>query len=75
MKTGVTLEQTRAELETLMAGLKQAYPATHGSEIGVYATELKDYVVEPNAQRALWVLFGAVVCAAVSGPSLTGLET
>jgi putative ABC transport system permease protein len=62
MKTGVTLEQSRVELETLMAGLKQAYPGTHGSEIGVYATALKDYVVDPNAQRALWVLFGAVVC-------------
>lgn len=61
MKAGVTMEQTRAELETLMAGLKQAYPATHGSEIGVYAAPLRDYVVDPNAQRALWVLFGAVV--------------
>ena len=61
LKPGVTLEQARAELETLMAGLKQAYPDTHGSEIGVYATALKDYVVDPNAQRAMWVLFGAVV--------------
>jgi len=61
MKAGVTLAQARAELETLMDGLKQAYPETHGSEIGIYATELKDYVVDPNAQRAMWVLFGAVV--------------
>jgi predicted permease len=67
MKTGVTLEQSRSELETLMAGLKQTHPDTHGSEIGVYATELKDYVVEPNAQRALWVLFGAVVCVLLIG--------
>ncbi|MDQ3256419.1 MAG: ABC transporter permease [Acidobacteriota bacterium] len=61
LKAGATLEQAHAELETLMAGLKQAYPDTHGSEIGVYATALKDYVVDPNAQRAMWVLFGAVV--------------
>jgi putative ABC transport system permease protein len=61
LKAGVTLGQARAELETLMAGLKRDYPATHGSEIGVYATALKDYVVDPNAQRAMWVLFGAVV--------------
>jgi putative ABC transport system permease protein len=61
MKAGVTLEQARAELETLIADLKQTYPDTHGSEIGVYATALKDYVVDPNAQRAMWVLFGAVV--------------
>jgi putative ABC transport system permease protein len=61
LKPGVTLAQARAELETLMARLKQAHPDTHGSEIGVYATALKDYVVDPTAQRALWVLFGAVV--------------
>ncbi|HEX3230490.1 MAG TPA: ADOP family duplicated permease, partial [Pyrinomonadaceae bacterium] len=61
MKAGVTLAQARAELETVMERLKQAYPETHGSEIGIYAAELKDYVVDPNAQRAMWVLFGAVV--------------
>jgi predicted permease len=61
LKPGVTIDQARAELATLMEGLKQAYPATHSREHGVYATELKDYVVEPNAQRALWLLFGAVV--------------
>jgi predicted permease len=61
LKAGVTLEQARAELDVLMARLKQAYPETHGSEIGIYATALKDYVVDPNAQRAMWVLFGAVV--------------
>jgi predicted permease len=61
LKAGVTLEQARAELELLMARLKQAYPETHGSEIGIYATSLKDYVVDPKAQSAMWVLFGAVV--------------
>jgi putative ABC transport system permease protein len=61
LKPGVTLEQARAELATLMEGIKQAYPATHSREIGVYATALKDYVVNPNAQEALWLLFGAVV--------------
>jgi putative ABC transport system permease protein len=60
LKPGVTLDQARAELATLMEGIKQAYPATHSREHGVYATSLKDYVVRPNAQRALWVLFGAV---------------
>jgi putative ABC transport system permease protein len=61
LKPGVTLAQARAELETLMAGLKRAYPETHGPDIGVYAMELKNYVIEPNSQRALWVLFGAVL--------------
>jgi putative ABC transport system permease protein len=61
LKTGVTLAQARAELETLMVGLKRAYPATHGSEIGVYAAALKDYVIDTNSQRAMWVLFGAVL--------------
>jgi putative ABC transport system permease protein len=61
LKPGVTLEQARAELATLMESIKQAYPVTHSREHGVYATELKDYVVDSNAQRALWLLFGAVV--------------
>lgn len=60
LKPGVTLEQARAEMATLMEGLKQAYPATHSREHGVYATSLKDFVVDPNAQKALWLLFGAV---------------
>jgi putative ABC transport system permease protein len=61
LKSSVTIEQARAELATLMEGIKQAYPATHSREHGVYATALKDYVVDPNAQKALWLLFGAVV--------------
>jgi putative ABC transport system permease protein len=61
LKPGVTIERTRAELAKLMEGLKQAYPATHSRDHGIYATPLKDYVVDPGAQRALWILFGAVV--------------
>ncbi|MBA2527821.1 MAG: ABC transporter permease [Pyrinomonadaceae bacterium] len=61
LKPGVPIEQAQAELAALMEGIKQAYPATHSCEHEVYATALKDYVVEPNAQRALWLLFGAVV--------------
>jgi putative ABC transport system permease protein len=76
LKPGVTLAQARAELETLMAGLKRDYPATHGPDIGVYAAPLKDYVIAPNSRRALWVLFGAVLfilliaCANVANLSL-----
>jgi putative ABC transport system permease protein len=61
LKPGVTIEQARAELANLMEGIKQAYPATHSRDHGVYATALKDYVVDGNAQTALWILFGAVV--------------
>ena len=67
LKPGVTIEQARSELATLMEGIKQAYPATHSREHGVYATALKDYVVDPNAQRALWLLFGAVVLVLLIG--------
>src|SRR6266550_401095 len=76
LKPGVTIEQARAELAMLMEGIKYAYPATHSREHGVYATALKDYVVDPNAQSALWLLFGAVVlvlliaCANVANLSL-----
>ena len=61
LKPGVTVEQAQAELANLMEGLKQAYPATHSRDHGVYVTSLKDHVVKPNAQKALWLLFGAVV--------------
>ena len=57
----MTLEAGARRTGNVDGGLKQAYPDTHGSEIGVYATALKDYVVDPNAQRAMWVLFVAVV--------------
>jgi len=77
LKPGVTIEQTRAELANLMEGIKQAYPATHSPDIGIYATSLKDYVIHPTAQTALWILFGAVVlvlliaCANVASLWLT----
>jgi putative ABC transport system permease protein len=62
MRPGITLTQARAELETLMEGLKQSYPLTHSREVGIYAAPLRDYVILPNAQLALWILFGAVAC-------------
>ncbi|HEU4836465.1 MAG TPA: ABC transporter permease [Pyrinomonadaceae bacterium] len=77
LKPGVTIEQARAELANLMESIKQAYPATHTRDHGIYATSLKDYVVDPTAQRALWILFGAVVlvlliaCANVANLWLT----
>ena len=61
MKPTVTIDQARAELTNLMEGIKQNYPATHNRDHGVYAAELKDYVIATSAQTALWVLFGAVV--------------
>jgi len=77
LKPGVTIEQTRAELANLMENVKQSYPATHNRDHGIYATSLKDYVVRPGAQTALWILFGAVVlvlliaCANVANLWLT----
>src|SRR5262249_44736671 len=60
LKPGVTLDQARAELAGLMEGLKEAYPATHSPAHGVYGPTLKVSVIDPNAQKALWLLFGAV---------------
>src|SRR4026207_1596436 len=60
-----------------MENIKQAYPATHNRDHGIYATSLKNYVVTSGAQRALWILFGAVVlvlliaCANVANLWLT----
>ena len=77
LKPGVTIDQAQTEFANLMEGLKQAYPATHSREHGIYTTSLKNYVVDPPAQRALWLLFGAVMlvlliaCANVANLWLT----
>jgi putative ABC transport system permease protein len=59
LKPGVTLEQARAEMATITAGLEQAYPdANKGWKSRV---EPMISVVVGEADRPLWILFGAVV--------------
>ncbi len=60
LKPGVTIEQARAEMQTIAARLAGAYPASNtGNSVVVRA--LKEEIVG-NVERALWVILAAVGC-------------
>lgn len=58
LKTGVTLQQAQAEMETIAARLAQQYPATN-TDRGVNVLGLQSMLVE-RVQSNLLVLFAAV---------------
>ena len=58
LKTGVTLEQARAEMDAIATRLAQQYPDTK-KNVGARLTPLLENYVQ-GARRALWVLLGAV---------------
>lgn len=60
LKNGVSLEQARAEVNTLAHGLEQAYPKSNGG-VGAALSGMLDQVVS-NVRPALLVLLGAVAC-------------
>lgn len=58
LKSGVTLEQARADLEVVQARLAKTFPATD-AEIGVRVAPYKESVIG-GVRGSLWLLFGAV---------------
>jgi putative ABC transport system permease protein len=58
MKPGVTLEQARANLNTVQANLGRQFPQTD-ARIGVVVKPLKEATVA-GVRRSLWMLFGSV---------------
>jgi len=58
LKPGVSVEQARADLELVQAGLTERYPETD-RDVGVYMAALKDNVVG-GVRNSLFVVFGAV---------------
>jgi putative ABC transport system permease protein len=58
LKAGVTLQQARAEMATIAARLEQAYPDANKDWKG--RVEPMIDVVVGDADRPLWILFGAV---------------
>jgi predicted permease len=58
LKPGVTLERARAEMAAIMARLEQAYPDANKGWKSRVEPMMK--VVVGDAQRPLWILFGAV---------------
>ncbi|MGH9347075.1 MAG: ABC transporter permease, partial [Vicinamibacterales bacterium] len=59
LKPGVTLDEARADLDRVAAGLAREYPATN-SNIGVLVDPMHDRFVGRDLKRALLVLAGAV---------------
>jgi putative ABC transport system permease protein len=58
LKSGVTLEQARDDLERIQARLAEQHPATDRG-IGIRMEPLKDVTIG-DAARSLWLVFGAV---------------
>lgn len=60
LKPGVTIQQARADLDTVSERLQKQYPATNAGN-SVNVGPLRDQVVG-DVRPALYILFGGVVC-------------
>ncbi len=58
LKPGVTIEQARADMDNIAAGLEKLYPDSNQDNRVRIMPLLENYV--RDVRRALWVLFGAV---------------
>jgi putative ABC transport system permease protein len=58
IKTGMTVEQARADLNTVCARLEKQYP-DENSEVSAVVVPLQDQIVG-NSRTQLWVMLGAV---------------
>jgi len=58
LKPGTTIEQARADMDNIAAGLEKLYPNSNQNNRVRIMPLLENYV--RNVRRALWVLFGAV---------------
>ncbi|MGH9939140.1 MAG: ABC transporter permease, partial [Blastocatellia bacterium] len=61
LKPGVSIEEARAEMNTVAGRLAQQYPATDAN-LGVRVVPLFDQIAGAQLRRALWILGGAVLC-------------
>jgi len=59
LKTGISVAQAHAELNTIMADLVRQYPGSYPARAKVGLQPLHDYVVG-SMSRALWLVQGAV---------------
>lgn len=59
MKPGVSPEQAKAELNTIMRGIVQEHPKDYNQRTVIALTPLRDYMVG-RVTTALWILLGAV---------------
>ena len=59
LKRGVSVEQARAELNSVMAGIVREHPASYDKDASVSITPLQSDLVA-RVSTAMWVLLGAV---------------
>jgi predicted permease len=59
LQDGVTFEAAKAELDTIAARLRAAYPRAN-ARVGIEIEPLSDYVIGSRTERSLWLLSGAV---------------
>jgi len=62
LKPGISIEQSRTELERIISLLKQDFPETHGRNYGAEIRPLEDFVVPKNTRLALLILLSVVGC-------------
>ena len=59
LKSDATLAAARAQLEAIAAGWKTTHPETH-RDWGLRGLSYRDSVVDPNAQKLMFIMMGAV---------------
>src|SRR5262249_45425960 len=59
LKTGVTIAQATAEMNTVMRGIVREHPKDYNQRTIIAVIPLRDYVVG-RVSRALWILLAAV---------------
>ena len=59
LRTGVSIDQARAEMETIAKRLEAQHPETNEGW-SVRLDSFYDWIVQPELRRALWILLGAV---------------
>jgi putative ABC transport system permease protein len=59
MKSGITAQEARADLKTIMSNLVRQYPASYPPSATIALMPLQSYLVG-RVSTALWVLLGAV---------------
>ncbi|HKQ74106.1 MAG TPA: ABC transporter permease [Blastocatellia bacterium] len=62
LRSGVSIEEARAEMNAVAGRLARQYPATDAN-LGIRVAPLFDQIAGAQLRRALWILGGAALCA------------
>jgi putative ABC transport system permease protein len=59
LKTGISVERARSELNSVMAGIVRAHPGDYARGAAIAVTPLREYLVG-GVSTAMWILLGGV---------------